>query len=185
TLLKALEKTAGWREPLPPDDTENALAQAQTLEKSIFRFLQPAFWRLKKTLQSRYDFSQHAVAPAWSKILGELSARHRAQAEWEALHNQAAADWCVDDVDAFRGQVAELKHARLLIHPSVKALLDLLDKSDEAASLIENLVGIQQRFNELDATLDATLAEHQQFEFPELAEVLGKLREQTGTLAEL
>ena len=62
TLDKAKEKTAGWREPLSPDDTENALVQARSSENSIFRFLQPAFWRLKKTLAARYDFSRHAVA---------------------------------------------------------------------------------------------------------------------------
>jgi len=182
---KAQEKIAGWREPLPSDDTENALAQAQSYEKSIFRFLQPAFWRLKKTLQARYNFSQHAVTPAWSKILGDLSAWHTAQAEWESLRSQAATDWRVEDVDAFRAQVAELKHHQLLTHPSVKALLDLLRKSDEAAALIDNLVGIQQRFSELDGTLGSVLAEHEQFEFPELTAVLQKLREQAGTLAEL
>ena len=95
---KAQEKTTGWREPLPPDDTENALAQAQSFEKSLFRFLQPAFWRLKKTLQARYNFSQHAVTLAWSKILGELSAWHKAQAEWETLRSQAATDWRVEDL---------------------------------------------------------------------------------------
>ena len=184
-LQKAREKTAAWREPLSSDDTENALAQAQAFEKSIFRFLQPAFWRLKKTLQARYDFSQHAVAPAWSKILGELSVQHKAQAQWEASCSQAATEWHVEDVNAFRTQVAEVKADPRTSHPSVKALLGLLGKPDEAASLIENLVGIQQRFSELDATLSSALAEHEQFEFPELAEVLGKLREQTGTLAEL
>ncbi len=182
---KAQEKTAAWREPLSPDDTENALAQAQSFEKSIFRFLQPAFWRLKKTLQARYDFSQHAVAPAWSKILGDLSACHTAQTALEALRRQAATDWGAEDVDAFRTLVADLKTGRCLSHPSVKALLGVLGKSDEAVSLIESLVGIQQRFGELDTTLRDTLAEHEQFEFPELTEVLGKLREQTGTLAEL
>src|SRR5262249_18471726 len=87
------EKAAAWREVLSPDDTENALIQARAFERSIFRFLQPAFWRLKKILQARYDFSRHAVAPAWSKILGELSALHKAQAEWEASRSQAAAQW--------------------------------------------------------------------------------------------
>ena len=184
-LQKAQEKTAGWREPLPPDDTENALHQAQSFEKSLFRFLQPAFWRLKKTLQSRYDFAQHAVAPAWSKILGDLSARHKAQAEWEALRSQAATDWHVDDVDAFRTMVAELQTDRRTSHPSVKALIAQLATLGEAGALIETLAGIHARFTELDATLGTALAEHEQFEFPELAEVLGKLREKTGTLAEL
>ncbi|HXI72491.1 MAG TPA: WGR domain-containing protein [Verrucomicrobiae bacterium] len=181
----ANEKTAGWREPLAPDDTENALTQAQAFEKSIFRFLQPAFWRLKKTLEARYDFSKHAIAPAWSKILGDLSNRHKTLAAYETLRARAATEWRVDDVPAFQSQVAALKTDPCLAHPSVKALLDLLGRSDDAAALIENLTDMQQQFGELNATLCSLLAEHEQFDFPELTGVLGKLREQTGTLAEL
>jgi predicted DNA-binding WGR domain protein len=184
-VQKAQKKTTGWRDPLSPDDAENALAQAQSFEKSIFRFLQPAFWRLKKTLQSRYDFSQHAVPPGWSKILSDLSAQHKALAEFQALQQQAATEWRVEDVEAFRSQVAEMKNDPRLTHPSIKALLKLLAESAEAGTLIDNLAGIHDRFTALDDTLRAALAEHEQFEFTELADVLGKLRAQTGTLAEL
>jgi hypothetical protein len=184
-LRQAQKRTAAWRDPLSPDDTQNALARAESFEKSIFRYLQPAFWRLKRTLQSRYDFSRHAVAPAWSKILGELSAQHKAQAESDASRRRAAADWRVDDVDAFRALVAELQADQRTSHPSVKALLGLLAKSDEAGPLVETLAGIYDRFNELDETLRSALAGHEQLDFPELTEVLGQLREQTGTLAEL
>ncbi len=182
---EANAKTAGWREPLSPDDTDNALAQAQAFEKSVFRFLQPAFWRLKKTLAARYDFSQHAIAPSWSKILGELSARHQTLGAWETLRARAAAEWRVDDVPAFQTQVAELRADACLAHPSVKALLDLLGKSAAAPALLENLTAIQPEFGELDRTLRFLLAEHEQFAFPELAGVLARLREQTGALAEL
>ena len=105
----ANEKTNGWREPLSPDDTENALTQAQAFENSIFRFLQPAFWQLKKTLQVRYDFSKHAIAPAWSKIIGDLYPQHKALAAWEALRIRAAAEWRVDDVPAFQAQVLGMR----------------------------------------------------------------------------
>ncbi len=50
---------------------------------------------------------------------------------------------------------------------------------------MENLVGIHERFTELDTALRSLLAEHEQFDFPELTQVLAKLREQTGVLAEL
>jgi predicted DNA-binding WGR domain protein len=185
TLLKAQEKAAGWREPLSPDDTENALMQARAFESSIFRFLQPAFWRLKKTLTARYDFSQHSVAPAWSKILGDLAAQHQALAELEAAKQQAASEWRVEDVEAFRAQFAELKSDPRLAHPSIKALLKLLADSNEASALVDNLAGIHDRFTTLDQTLGETLAEHEQFGFAELTEVLTKLRAQTGALAEL
>lgn len=182
---QARERTAAWREPLSPDDTENALAQARSFEGSLFRFLHPAYWRLKRTLEARYDFSQHAVAPTWSKVLDDLSACHRARAESDTLRHRVATHWRVDDVDAFRALVVELKTDRRTSHPSVKALLSRLAESDEAGALIETLAGIHDRFSELDSILDSALSEHDQFEFPELFEVLAKLREQAGTVAEL
>ena len=184
-LAKAKEKTAAWREPLSADDTESALAQAQAFEKSIFRFLQPSFWRLRKVLKTRYDFSKHAVAPAWSKILGDLAAEHRALAESQQTQQEAALEWHVEDAEAFRADIAALKADPQLAHPSIKALLKLLADSDESASLVETLAGINDRFAALDQTLAETLAEHDQFEFPELTDVLAQLRDQTSALAEL
>jgi predicted DNA-binding WGR domain protein len=185
TLAKAQQKTTGWKEPLSPDDTQNALAQAQAFEKSFIRLLQPSFWRLKKSLQSRYDFAQHAVAPAWSKILKELAAQQEAQAGFDAVCEQARKEWCVEDAQAFRPEVEALRNDCRSAHPSVKALVKQLADSAEAGALIENLTGIHERFGKLDQTLRSLLAEHEQFDFPELAEVLAKLREQTGVLAEL
>lgn len=184
-LQQAREKNAAWSDPLSPDDTENALTQAQAFEKSILRFLQPSFYRLKKTLQARYNFSQHAVSPAWTKILSDLSAYHKATAEWQAAQQQAATDWRVEDVSAFRSQVADLKNDPRLSHPSVKELLKLLGDSTAASPLMEALASLHDRFKALDETLSQTLAEHRKFEFAELAEVLSQLRAQTGTLAEL
>jgi predicted DNA-binding WGR domain protein len=184
-LAQAQQKTGAWREPLTPDDTLNALAQAQGSEKSIFRFLQPSFWRLKKTLQARYDFSQHAVAPAWTKILKELVAEHEAQAAFDATCEVVRKEWRTDDVQTFRSFVEELRADRRTSHASVKALIRQLAGSADAGALMENLIDIHQRFTELDSTLRSLLAEHTQFDFPELTQVLAKLREQTGVLAEL
>ncbi len=184
-LAAAQQKTNAWREPLTPDDTQNALAQAKSFENSIFRFLQPVFWRLKKTLQARYDFSQHAVTPAWTKILKELAAQHEAQAAFDAICEMARKEWRSDDVQTFRSFVEELRADRRTNHASVRALIRQLAGSTDAGALIENLVGIYGRFTELDSTLRSLLAEHTQFDFPELTQVLAKLREQTSVLAEL
>jgi predicted DNA-binding WGR domain protein len=184
-LDQARQKTAAWKEPLSPDDTQNALAQAQAFEKSIFRFLQPAFWRLKKTLEARYDFSQHAIAPAWSKILNDLAAQHEAQAAFAGAANDARKEWQTDDAAGFRATVMELRGDRRTAHPSVKALLQGLAESTDAGALIESLIAIHERFRELDSTLRSLLAEHERFDFLELTTVLAKLREQTGVLAEL
>ncbi|HUA66093.1 MAG TPA: AAA domain-containing protein [Alphaproteobacteria bacterium] len=184
-LELARQKTTAWREPLSPDDTQNALAQAQAFEKSIFRFLQPAFWRLKKTLQSRYDFTQHAVAPSWSKILKDLMAQHEAQATLDALNHQACQQWQTESAQSFRTLVAELRTDKIATHPAVAALVKQVRASAETRTLIENLAGIHEQFLKLDTTLGSLLAEHEQFDFQELVELLAKLREQAGVLAEL
>ncbi len=184
-LELARQKTTAWREPLSPDDTQNALAQAQAFEKSIFRFLQPAFWRLKKTLEGRYDFTQHAVAPAWSKILRDLSAQHEAQAALDALNHQAAQQWQTESAQSFRTLVTDLRTDKIATHAAVKTLLQQVRASAETRSLIENLAGIHERFVELDTTLISLLAEHEKFSFAQLVEVLGKLRQQSSLLAEL
>ncbi len=184
-LTKAKQKTVAWKEPLSRDDTQNALAQAESFEHSIFRLLQPAFWRLKKTLRCRYDFAQHAVSPTWSKILKELAAQHEAQANFENACQLAQVEWQSDNVQEFRSLVADLQADPLITHASVKALIQQLVKSSEANALIENIVNIHERFTALDTTLGSLLAEHEKLDFPELTQVLTDLRGQTGTLAEL
>ncbi len=47
-LIAAQERASPWRDPLSPDDTRTALAQARSLENSLLRFLRPSYWRLKK-----------------------------------------------------------------------------------------------------------------------------------------
>jgi predicted DNA-binding WGR domain protein len=185
TLARAQGKTGAWKEPLSPGDTQNALVQALAFEKSIFRFLQPGFWRLKKTLRSRYDFSQHAVAPPWSKILSELAAQHAAQTDLDALYGLARNEWRTDDVQAFRALVEGLRADGTTSHPSVKALLQQLTGSQEAGALVEGLAGIHERFSAFDTLLRSLLAQHDQLNIPELTQVLARLREQIGVLAEL
>ncbi len=79
-LIAAQERASPWHAPLSPDDTQNAIEQARSLEKSVLRFLRPSYWRLRNTVRARYDFAQHAVAPTLAKILSDLSLQHEAQA---------------------------------------------------------------------------------------------------------
>ena len=185
SLARAQRKTVAWKMPLSADDARDALALAQAFEKSVFRFLQPAFWRLRNTLRLSYDFTQRAVMPPWTRILKELVALHEAQAGFDALCAEARKEWQGDDVLAFAASVAELRADPLVAHPSVKVLIQQLPESAGAGALIESLAGVHARFAELDVTLCALLADHEQFDFPELRQVLSKLREQTATLVEL
>jgi predicted DNA-binding WGR domain protein len=182
---KAKEKTTGWREPLSPEDTQNALTQARGFENSSFRFLQPAFWRLRKTLQARYDFSRHAVAPSWMKILEDLAAEHQAFAAWQEARVAAQREWHAEDPGRFKQLVLELRSAPEMAHPSIRALTKILLTAPDAKDLVENLATIQGNFSQLTETLSFLLAEHQTLNLPKIAETLDGLRKQHSVLPDL
>jgi hypothetical protein len=184
-LRDAEERTSAWRDPLAPDDTENALALARTFEGSLFRFLRPEFWRLRKTLKARYDFTRHAVAPSMVKILTELSARHEAQAAFDRVLDATRRDWSTSDIEGLRELMLELRSKLQAEHASVKVLFDPPSRPDESAPVIERLAEIRPRFLELDRALQFLLVEHRHFQLAELAETLDQLGEHAGQLVEL
>jgi superfamily I DNA and/or RNA helicase/predicted DNA-binding WGR domain protein len=185
TLARAKGKIEHWRDPLSPEDTQSALALAKSFEGSVFRFLQPAFWRLRKTLQARYDFSKHAVMPSWTRILHDLADLHAAQAQYEEARTTARQQWSVEDPESFQQFVAELRTSPDLAHPSIKAMIRLLLETATSLGLINSLVHLHARFGELNQTLRFLLAEHQRFDFPQLTNTLGAMRDQGDALPEL
>lgn len=184
-LRQAREKTGGWREPLLMEDTLSALALARGFERSLVRFLKPSYWRLSGLLKARYDFSRHAVEPPWTKILEELAAVHQAQAEMQALRERAAKSWKVEDVEAFRRLVTEMRDDPRTRHPSIQRLLVMWDGKPEARVQVEALADIHDRLAELDQTLGRVVVGHEELEFAELSDLLVKLREQSDLLAEM
>ncbi len=184
-LIAAQERAAPWHDPLSPDDTQNAIEQARSLEKSVLRILRPSYWRLRNTLRARYDFARHAVAPTLAKILSDLSLQHEAQAAVAAAREQASRQWHTDDARGFCNLVFELRKDPLLAHPSVKAVIRHQSRPDDARPILESLGEIHGTFFELDRALQFLLAEHRQFSLHELSSTLRQLREQTGMLSEL
>ena len=184
-LARAEEKTVNWKDRLSPDDTRNALALARGLEGSILRFLQPAYWRLRKVLSTRYNFGAHAVAPAWSTILGELVAEQEARAGRDAAQAEARREWHTDDPAQFRTQVSDLRNGPGSKHPSVVRFVKRLTEDMGAADLIVTLADIQQRFAELHTGLAFLLTGAERLDFAGLTRTLSALRELTRLLPDL
>ena len=180
----AKEKIANWRDPLEPDDTQRALAMARTFERSILRFVQPAFWRLRKTLQARYDFARHAVAPAWTQILGELAAEHDARGACTVAQQQAGLAWRTEDPDRFRALVNDLRSAPAA-QPSVRRFVQRLTDTAGARDLVTSLADVQGPFASLIGHLDFLLAEYRPSTLSTLTATLDELRGQKRALPDL
>ncbi len=78
-LTEAREKNANWKNKLSPQDNEAAISQWSNFQKSFLRFLNPAFYKLKKTIHESYNFKGHKVAPEIEVLLLNLKREYDIQ----------------------------------------------------------------------------------------------------------
>lgn len=176
------KKTTNWREKLPADETASALAQAEKLQ-GFFSFLNPAWWRLRKVLNASYDFSKHAVKPAWTKVLSELAAEHAANAEVEAVQDQCEQQFASNDPETLRSQLATLSASDA--SPAALALREKLLSSQQGAALVEMLAALAPGFAQLRRDLSSTLFEPEHHSLASLAAAIREMLEDMDALPEL
>ena len=181
-LTGAREKNQGWREPLAAGDLEAALSQVQSIESSLLRWINPAWYRLKKTLDRAYDFSRHAIRPTYSQVLESLAAERQAEGAVQAAREELRARFGVDDAEVFADELTGLQRPA---HPAVQSLRDLVLRSPGTAEVITRLAQLAPRFDELQGTLSTLLHRHEQHGFPALGEALRDLRESSEELPDL
>ncbi|MEO8354123.1 MAG: AAA domain-containing protein, partial [Chthoniobacteraceae bacterium] len=134
---RAQAKTLHWREKLPPGDVTAAIAQAKANESSLLRFVKPSWWQLKKAIETRYDFSRHAIRPAFSQVLADLEAEYAAIAARDEARQTAQAEFGLEPA-ALLETIAPLQSPDLGL-PALAALRSLLLESDEGAGIVERL----------------------------------------------
>jgi predicted DNA-binding WGR domain protein/very-short-patch-repair endonuclease len=122
-LAEARTKTTPWRRKLGADDTQNALDQARRIERSMLRFVMPAWWRLRSLFRQSYDFSTHKIAPPWSQVLETLHLEHEADARLKKAEDEARADLTFDGSFAeYQESVADIERAVERLPGPLKAL---------------------------------------------------------------
>ncbi len=180
---KAQSKTQHWRQKLSPDDVPAALAQARANENSVLRFLKPSWWQLKKAVENRYDFSKHAIRPAFSRVLGDLEVEHTAVAAQDEARQAARAEFGVEP-SVLLEKIAPLQQPALA-HPALTALRGLLLDSEGGAEIVGRLNDLAPRFRELLPVLEALLADFRQHSLARLGEAVRDLREEADALPEI
>ncbi|MFT3782744.1 MAG: AAA domain-containing protein [Nibricoccus sp.] len=184
-LSAAREAAKHWREPLVPADTINALEASKQYEQTVLRFLQPAFWRLRKTVRHRYDFAQHAVEPSLRKVLDDLRALQEAQQHHEQLEAKFSAEFTfckASGVEAFLGQ-ARGSNSRL--EGSQEAFREILVADPNGAELVRSLAAMHADYERFQRSLKSLLSEQEMLEFESLPRVLAGLRTEVKALPDL
>ncbi|MGE4073362.1 MAG: AAA domain-containing protein [Lysobacterales bacterium] len=131
--IRARSETTHWREPLAPGDTQSALELARASEPSVLRWLQPAWWRLRREIARRYDFSRHAVRPSLTQTLEKLAAEQQATLNLETATRDAANQFGSSDWSGFLRGFDALAH-RCRSAPALSAACASLKAADNPAA---------------------------------------------------
>jgi hypothetical protein len=177
-VTEAAEKTTHWREKLPPDETINAQDLAAQCQ-GILAFLKPAWWRLRKVLNARYDFAAHAIKPSWTQVLQDLHAEHDAQILLEHHREEICGRCHCEDLADFASEVRELRKS--LADPSAQTLFAELRSGQD---LIAPLLALDPQVCELRSIL-GSLLRRGDLSFDELADTLAGIDQQMGQVPDI
>jgi predicted DNA-binding WGR domain protein len=186
TLAAAAQKTTHWRERLPPAEALAALAQARTQERSPWRWLSPAWWRLDGTLKRCCDLSPFATRPLASALLAPLVAEQEAQAAAQATRARFAGAFGNDAPEALAHTLAGAReHAQA--RPAVAALQRglLLATPEVARDTVAHLVALTPAVEGLATTCATLLRDAGTLPVALAGETVRDLREQADVLPDL
>lgn len=164
---QAASAAAGWHQPLGPEDARAALQVARDKERSLWRFLNGDWRRVREAVARGFADPGRQVPPAASEALALLVARYDAQAQVAALRQQATRDWGHPDLAALEGELVAVRRQT----GPVAAWRDLLGTADD--DVREALDPLDALLAEIDQQADGVL------------DLDGRLTELAGDLAVL
>ncbi|MGP0173466.1 AAA domain-containing protein [Pseudomonas sp. NCHU5208] len=175
------EHALHWRERLSEEDTRAALALEEQVGDSLLRFFKPAWWRLRRELHRRYDFSQHAIAPSYRSLLEKLVVVHSAEAATAKAERVLATSYGVTSSDQLMtalSQVTQAMEMSTLLRDWLKSLAassaDRARQAQRALSAARAFASLEEQLREVVAGTQLTLGE--------LGEFLRDLREDLEAL---
>ncbi|UYQ95057.1 AAA domain-containing protein [Chitinophaga horti] len=142
-----------WKRKFNQQDTLHALEVAREQEDAFLRFLNGTWRQLKAQLEDSYDFSQHAVKPAYSAVLAQLKSEYDATERVNELYRQLQQQYRIDNLDMTR-----LAIERMRLKLDDRSLQYLLQHPD-ANKLVKQLAGLHEILNKLDQQLRQCLAD--------------------------
>ena len=142
--LQSQKVNNNWKHKLTEQDVITATEIAAKYEKSLLRFFNGSWKKLKKQLQESYDFSQHQVKPAFSSILQLLQNEYAAANEVYANKNELQQLYRLDNIDityiaieALRKKQGDKEMDYLLAHPDANNIVLRLFKINNTLHQLE------------------------------------------------
>ena len=159
-LAQACEATKAWHRKLPAEELPIALEQARAFENQFFRWLNPAWWRMRGILNRAYDFTTHIVRPSWLHVLTALEREYEQLAALDKQRQVIAEAYRIDaDVDAAVDSIAQLQDAIPELPDGMAEIHTTFITSDDAQQIIDNLVEGGEALESLTCELEKIVDE--------------------------
>ncbi len=172
----AAAEAAHWTNPLNPNDTAAALELAQAKEKSFLRWFSGPWRALRKTVQERYDFSAHAVAPSVTAVLELLVAQHeadRALCKGQDGLGERLQSSNVAGLMALRSDLI----GSTTVDQAEQALINRARQSGNARDVLAKEAQYSDALHQLRSALETVLDGVNSLTFDQLGELLRDFRE--------
>jgi hypothetical protein len=154
TAEKARRAAIGWHDPLAPDDARAALAIAKSKERSLLRFFDGGWRRVRAEVGARFSSGQRAVPIPVSEALRLLVASQDAQAAIDAAAERHQETWGYRDPVELAARIEDVRKPE---DPALGIWRDRLAAAEEdelAALLADALTDLERAKATVGAVLD-------------------------------
>ncbi len=184
---QANKKNSNWKNKFTEGDLQSAKEQLTAYENSIFSFLNPGFWKLKKTIKTSYDFSKHDIKPSFKQVLEELQTEYsllnqskevEKKAEFTYKINSISDTW--DTIENFKKEKNKPTLSYLSSGNQEKLILELCslkDKVEAANNLLDKSIHGYENKNLIDLLEDIENIKLSLKTLPEILPLIKELNE--------
>jgi superfamily I DNA and/or RNA helicase/predicted DNA-binding WGR domain protein len=143
-LDKAQSNNENWISKFDAIETEAAISKWNGYSSSIFRFINPGYYKLKKQIKLAYNFSAHAVQPEMSVVLDNLNKEHGAESKVAECSSMLVSGFGLQSLEndlvwIKQFQNSPNEHLKDWIQKGDTAsVLELLKHKDQIKSLVDH-----------------------------------------------
>ncbi len=173
---EAAGRTGFWREKLSQTDLTAAIAEARASEQSWMRFFKPSWWRLKRVVAERYDFSRHAIRPKYLTILNDLDAEFQSVAARDSARRDGVLEFGSDPVEvlaAVTGWQSDGKAGGFRAY---------ILAADNGGNRVERLAALADPVKRLGGVVRQSIDQGDSLGLAEISETVRDLREEADGL---
>lgn len=171
-------KNINWKNKFSLSDLQSAKLQLSNYQNSIFSFLNPGYWSLKKTIRTSYDFKNHKVKPGLKQVLDELQSEYDLLHQAKDLEKKAELNFKIKSINETWNAIEKFRKER---NKPTYSYLGSLKQED----VVFRLSGLKDKIDMAGMLIDESLNSVKEMSIIDLLEEIENIKLSLKTLPEI